>query len=101
MAKYLLFAALAGSASAFAPASVANTKTSVNAFADGMIGSEGPEPMPFSTGGTSKEFDPIGFATVRTSTRLTRVIVFLRYLFSQTLLFLTFLACSGMASLVP
>lgn len=76
MVKYLLFAALAGSASAFTPASVANTKTSVSAFADGMVGSEGPEPMPFSTGGTSKEFDPLGFATVRTRTCLTRLSIF-------------------------
>jgi hypothetical protein len=65
MAKFLLFAALAGSASAFAPSSVVTSKTSIDAFAGGMVGSEGPEPMPFSKGGTSKEFDPFGFTKVR------------------------------------
>lgn len=58
----LLIAAALGSASAFAPASVARTETAVKAFADGMVGGEGPEPMPFTTQQTSKNFDPAGFA---------------------------------------
>ena len=56
--------ALVGSASAFAPASKAASSTSVNAFADGMVGGEGPEPMPFTTSKTSKNWDPAGFAEV-------------------------------------
>ena len=64
MTKLLLVAALAATASAFVPASVSHSKTSVSAFADGMVGGEGPEPMPFSPGGTSKNFDPVGFSEV-------------------------------------
>lgn len=65
MTKYaLILAALASSAAAFAPVSVSNAKTSLNAFAGGMVGSEGPEPMPPPIG-TSKEFDPLGLSTVR------------------------------------
>mmetsp|Transcript_13158 Transcript_13158/g.20522 ORF Transcript_13158/g.20522 Transcript_13158/m.20522 type:complete len:206 (-) Transcript_13158:408-1025(-) len=62
MTKFLLLAAaIAGSASAFAPAQVAQTKTAASAFADGMVGGEGPEPIPFSTQFSSKEWDPAGF----------------------------------------
>ncbi|KAL7544296.1 hypothetical protein ACHAWF_007683 [Thalassiosira exigua] len=58
-------ASLAATASAFAPAPAARTSTtSVSEFAGGMVGSEGPEPMPFNFGGekTSKNFDPVGFS---------------------------------------
>lgn len=65
MAKFLLVAAaLAGSASAFAPASLARSGTSLNAFANGMVGGEGPEPIPLSSQFSSKEWDPAGFAEV-------------------------------------
>merc|ERR1719319_766795 len=58
----LLLASLA-SASAFAPSSfVAQPSTKANAFADGMVGGEGPEPMPFTTASTSVNFDPCGFS---------------------------------------
>jgi hypothetical protein len=64
--KFLLVAALAGSAAAFSPAaSVKQSSTVANAFANGMVGGEGPEPMPFSTSQTSVNFDPVGFAEVR------------------------------------
>ena len=66
MVKSLLLAAIvAGSASAFAPGSSARTITATNAFANGYVGGEGPEPMPFNTAGTSVNFDPAGFAEVR------------------------------------
>jgi hypothetical protein len=67
MVKFFLFAALAASASAFAPSNGVASKTSIDAFAGGMVGNEGPEPMPFSPGGTSKDFDPLGLSTVRLS----------------------------------
>jgi len=63
MKSVAILAALAGSAAAFAPAQVSRTSTSVNAIAD-MVGGEGPEPMPFSPGSTSINFDPAGFAEV-------------------------------------
>ena len=64
--KFILVAALAGSAAAFSPAvSVKQSSTAAQAFANGMVGGEGPEPMPFTTQGTSVNFDPAGFAEVR------------------------------------
>lgn len=60
--KFTIVAALAGSAAAFSPASVKQSSTSLNAFANGMVGGEGPEPMPFTSVGSSKNFDPAGFA---------------------------------------
>uniref|UniRef100_A0A7S4N812 Plastid light harvesting protein n=1 Tax=Odontella aurita TaxID=265563 RepID=A0A7S4N812_9STRA len=62
MVKLVLLAAALGSASAFAPAPSAGSSTAANAFANGMVGGEGPEPMPFTTAGTSVNFDPCGFA---------------------------------------
>uniref|UniRef100_A0A6S8X7Z8 Plastid light harvesting protein n=1 Tax=Ditylum brightwellii TaxID=49249 RepID=A0A6S8X7Z8_9STRA len=58
----LILAALAGSAAAFTPAKSSKTSVAVNAFAEGMVGGEGPEPMPFTTAKTSKNFDPAGFS---------------------------------------
>ena len=56
--KLLLVAAFAGSAAAFSPAaSVKQSSTVANAFANGMVGSEGPEP-------NSVNFDPLGLAEV-------------------------------------
>uniref|UniRef100_A0A7S3Q238 Plastid light harvesting protein n=1 Tax=Chaetoceros debilis TaxID=122233 RepID=A0A7S3Q238_9STRA len=49
---------LASTAAAFAPAEVARSSVSVNAFANGMVGGEGPEPIPFSPSLTSVNFDP-------------------------------------------
>lgn len=69
--KFLLVAALAGSAAAFSPAaSVKQSSTVANAFANGLVGGEGPEPMPFTSKGTSVNFDPVGFAEVRILTAL-------------------------------
>lgn len=66
MAKFLLVvAALAGSASAFAPVRLATSSNTLDAFANGYVGGEGPEPMPFSSQGTSVNWDPCGFAEVR------------------------------------
>ena len=59
--KTALLAALLGSAAAFAPAQTGSASTSLSAFADGMVGGEGPEPMP-GFRGSSVEFDPCGFA---------------------------------------
>jgi len=57
----LLFSA--ASASAFAPASIGkNTNVVARAFAGGLVGGEGPEPIPFTPSRTSKNFDPVGFA---------------------------------------
>jgi hypothetical protein len=63
MKSVAILTALVGSAAAFAPAQVSRTSTVVNALAE-MVGGEGPEPMPFSPGGTSVMFDPAGFAEV-------------------------------------
>lgn len=66
MAKYLLtIAALASSASAFAPVASVKSSTSLNEFANGYVGGEGPEPIPFSSQGSSVNWDPCGFAEVR------------------------------------
>jgi hypothetical protein len=57
----LLLATL-GSASAFAPSKSPSSTTALNGVLDGMIGGEGPEPIPFAPSGSSKNFDPLGFA---------------------------------------
>jgi hypothetical protein len=62
--KTVALFALAGSASAFAPAQSVKSSTALNAFANGLVGGEGPEPIPFSSQGTSVNFDPCGFAEV-------------------------------------
>mmetsp|Transcript_1234 Transcript_1234/g.2677 ORF Transcript_1234/g.2677 Transcript_1234/m.2677 type:complete len:209 (-) Transcript_1234:321-947(-) len=66
MAKFAsaILAATAGAAAAFAPVPTARTTTGLAEFANGMVGGEGPEPMPFRWGGdkSSKDFDPVGFA---------------------------------------
>ena len=64
MKTVAVLAALAGSAAAFAPSQVEKTSTVANAFANGMVGGEGPEPMPFAPSQTSVNFDPAGFAEV-------------------------------------
>jgi hypothetical protein len=65
MTKFLLtIAALAGSAGAFAPASSVKSTVSLNEFANGYVGGEGPEPIPFSSQGSSVNWDPCGFAEV-------------------------------------
>jgi len=55
---------MAGSAVAFAPVSTSvRSTTAVSEFANGLVGGEGPEPMPFNAGAkTSKNFDPAGFS---------------------------------------
>ena len=63
MVKSLLItSALLASASAFAPAKTARTASSLNEFANGYVGGEGPEPM--LIGGDSKNWDPVGFTEV-------------------------------------
>jgi len=55
--------ALASTASAFTAPKASSQSTLVqNAFADGMVGGEGPEPMPFTTADSAVNFDPAGFA---------------------------------------
>jgi hypothetical protein len=55
----------------------------LNEFAKGMVGGEGPEPMPFNFGGekTSKNFDPVGFSEVSLCLSLSSVVFFLVLLF--------------------
>jgi len=65
MAKFTaaLLAAFAGAASAFAPVAPSASTSALSEFANGLVGSEGPEPMPFNFGDkTSKNFDPLGFS---------------------------------------
>ena len=69
---FLTVAALAGSASAFAPVSTITSPSSLNAFANGYVGGEGPEPIPFSAQGTSVNWDPFGFTEVGNFVLLTR-----------------------------
>ena len=63
----LVAALIAGSASAFAPSAVQRTNVALQSTSDdfcmGMVGAEGPEPMPF-IGKTSVNFDPVGFTEV-------------------------------------
>jgi hypothetical protein len=64
--KAFLLASLAASAAAFAPQSaVVTSSVSVNGFANDYVGGEGPEPIFIGKTG-SKNFDPLGFAEVRT-----------------------------------
>jgi hypothetical protein len=59
----LILASLVASAAAFAPAQQGASSSALKEFANGMVGSEGPEPMPFTSGSrTSVDFDPCGFA---------------------------------------
>jgi len=64
MMKLAIFAATAGAAAAFAPVPATRaTSSALGEFANGMVGGEGPEPMPFNWGEkTSKNFDPVGFS---------------------------------------
>eukprot|EP00538_Stauroneis_constricta_P007250 CAMPEP_0119562892 /NCGR_PEP_ID=MMETSP1352-20130426/21842_1 /TAXON_ID=265584 /ORGANISM="Stauroneis constricta, Strain CCMP1120" /LENGTH=207 /DNA_ID=CAMNT_0007611395 /DNA_START=38 /DNA_END=661 /DNA_ORIENTATION=- len=65
MVKSLLIAAtaLATTASAFAPVATTTSKaTSLNEFVNGYVGGEGPEPIPFSSQGTSVNWDPCGLS---------------------------------------
>lgn len=67
MAKFTatILAVTAGAAAAFAPStSTVRSTTAINEFANGLVGGEGPEPMPFRWGDSknSKNFDPVGFA---------------------------------------
>jgi hypothetical protein len=67
-------AVLAGSASAFAPASSVKSSTCLNAeeaFCRGYVGGEGPEPIPFAgIQQNSKNWDPLGFSEVSNNTIL-------------------------------
>jgi hypothetical protein len=68
-----ILATMAGTAAAFVPPAASGLPKSttivaplLGEFANGMVGGEGPEPMPFNFGGekTSKNFDPVGFSEV-------------------------------------
>ena len=63
IAAALLFS-VAGSSAFTVPNGSTRVNSAVQAFAGGMVGNEGPEPMPFTTAGSSKDFDPAGFAEV-------------------------------------
>ena len=63
----LAAAVIAGTASAFAPASNARASTCLNeeAFCRGYVGGEGPEPIPFAgIQQTSANWDPMDFVGV-------------------------------------
>jgi len=61
--KIIVLLLSVASTSAFAPASIAkSTNVVAKAFAGGLVGGEGPEPIPFTPSRTSKNFDPVGFA---------------------------------------
>ena len=63
--KFLLVASLVSSAAAFSPAASAKQScTAAKAFANGMVGGEGPEPIPFSSQQSSVNWDPVGFTEV-------------------------------------
>jgi hypothetical protein len=63
--KAVVIASLITSVAAFAPAQQqSRSATELNEFAKGYVGGEGPEPMFIGDTG-SKNFDPLGFATVR------------------------------------
>mmetsp|Transcript_28380 Transcript_28380/g.42909 ORF Transcript_28380/g.42909 Transcript_28380/m.42909 type:complete len:204 (-) Transcript_28380:3821-4432(-) len=60
--KVILVSALAGVAAAFSPSTKPVQKaTSLNEFANGYVGGEGPEPIPLLRS-NSVNFDPCGFA---------------------------------------
>lgn len=62
--KVILVSALAGVAAAFSPSTKPVQKaTSLNEFANGYVGGEGPEPIPLLRS-NSVNFDPCGFAEV-------------------------------------
>lgn len=59
----LILASLIAGCAAFSPAQQGASSSALKEFANGMVGSEGPEPMPFTSGSrTSVNFDPCGFA---------------------------------------
>lgn len=63
--KSVLIASLVASAAAFVPQQQqAKVATSLNEFAKGYVGGEGPEPIFIGKEG-SKNFDPFGFTEVR------------------------------------
>ena len=63
--KTAILCSLVASAAAFAPAQQQATRsTSLNEFANGYVGGEGPEPMFVGETG-SKNFDPLGLSEVR------------------------------------
>ena len=72
--------ALASTASAFTAPKASSQSTLVqNAFADGMVGGEGPEPMPFTTADSAVNFDPAGFAEVCVTSNVSSKISILYY----------------------
>lgn len=105
MAKYaLVLAALASSAVAFAPVSVSNAKTGLSAFANGYVGGESVEPMPFRPGPdkTAKNFDPLGLTEVRCES----FVLYRVYYMFRSCSYVSFFSCFFLArprvgSLVP
>ena len=62
--KSAIIASLIAGAAAFAPAPTTRTSTAVNEFANGLVGGESVEPMPFRPGNdkSAKNFDPLGLS---------------------------------------
>ena len=65
--KSAILATLIASATAFAPSATTRSSTQLNEFANGLVGGESVEPMPFRPDGpkNAANFDPAGFTEVR------------------------------------
>ena len=65
--KSAILATLLASATAFAPSATTRSSTQLNEFANGLVGGESVEPMPFRPDGpkNAANFDPAGFTEVR------------------------------------
>lgn len=64
MMKSAIFASLIAGAAAFAPVQTGRSASSLNEFANGLVGGESVEPMPFRPGNdkSAKNFDPLGLS---------------------------------------
>ena len=65
--KSAILATLIAGTAAFAPSAPAARTTQLNEFANGLVGGESVEPMPFRPDGpkNAANFDPAGFTEVR------------------------------------
>lgn len=81
--KAVILTSLLASAAAFAPSQQTRVSTSLNEFARGYVGGDGPEPMFVGASG-SKNFDPAGLCDVRRAIHRKQYIVCLvqTYIFS-------------------
>ncbi|KAL3776884.1 hypothetical protein ACHAWO_012099 [Cyclotella atomus] len=64
MMKTSILASLIAGAAAFAPVNTGRSATHLNEFANGLVGGESVEPMPFRPGNdkSAKNFDPLGLS---------------------------------------